>query len=50
MVIRSDYLLLILPDPCSLPGSRGQSGAEVGSTEPCPRSVLLLFLGLDHGA
>lgn len=56
MVITSDYLLLILPNRCSLPGSRGQSGAEVGSTERCSEAMPphqlcpAVCLGLDHAA
>lgn len=42
MVIRRDYLLLILPNHVSLPGSRGQNGARAGDArspathELCP--------------
>lgn len=54
MVIGSDYLLLILPNHRSLPGSQGRSAAEVGNPGPCSglccllSSVLFLFPGLDH--
>ena len=40
MVIRSDYLLLILPNHFSIPGSRGWNGAEVGHPGPCSEALL----------
>lgn len=40
MVIRSDYLPLILRDHFSIPGSRGWNGAEVGHPGPCSEALL----------
>lgn len=42
MVIRCDYLLLILPNDVSLPGSRGQNGAGAGGAlNPATTSSVL---------
>ena len=40
-VIRSDYLLLILPNRLPLPASPGWGGAELGRLGPCSEAVLL---------
>ena len=41
MVIRSDYLLPILPNRFSLPASPGWGGAELGHPGPCSEAALL---------
>ena len=41
LVIRSDYLLPILPNRFPVPASPGWGGAELGRPGPCSEAVLL---------